>query len=324
MSKKGPGPKTYKSVNDPGYSEFQAAARAAKESNIRKREQLNKAATQIQRKVRQTQRKKKKKAATQIQRKVRQTRRRRQKKFKKKTSAATRIANAARRSSAITKKYNLRLEKNVKEFMQDIKKTDAARTFYSKLGEYDKERFEGCLRNCIRNFSDIQKYYNEPGSRFSRPMGQLSRQVSNEDRVLTTDLLRQLRQLSGDSYFNDSEYSPSVMSYEYPSAAAAAPRIAPKLMSQSSLDLLYPGASRGSSPFFAKRKPSRFILPSPKSAAPRYTDSIDSFGSFSSEDWSNNSGSESVDSQKKTSKKGKKRRGGRRKRTKKRKRTKRR
>tara|TARA_Y100000389_G_C17401454_1_gene485577 strand:- start:124 stop:1080 length:957 start_codon:yes stop_codon:yes gene_type:complete len=309
---------TIKSVNDPNYQTFQSLARAARESNRRKRQQLNKAATQIQRKVRQTQKKKKKKAATQIQRKVRQTRRRRQKKFKKKTSAATRIANAARRSSAITKKYNLRLEKNVREFIQDIRNTNAAKKFYSKLGEYDKERFEGCLRNCIRNFSDVQKYYNEPGSRFSRPMGQLSRQVSNEDRVLlTTDLLRQL---SGDSYFNDSEYSPSVMSYEYPSAAAAAtaPRIAPKLMSQSSLDLLYPGALRGSSPFFAKRKPSRFIRPSPKSAAPRYTDSIDSFGSFSSEDWSNNSSSESVDSQKKTSKKGKKSKGGKRKRTRKR------
>ena len=50
---------TIKSVHDPGYLEFQRLARSAIESNRKRKQQLNNAATKIQRKIRQTRRKKK-------------------------------------------------------------------------------------------------------------------------------------------------------------------------------------------------------------------------------------------------------------------------
>ena len=50
---------TIKSVHDPGYLEFQTLARAAIASNRLKKQRLNNAATQIQRKVRKKKGKKK-------------------------------------------------------------------------------------------------------------------------------------------------------------------------------------------------------------------------------------------------------------------------
>ena len=203
MSKKGPGPKTYKSVNDVGYSEFQAAAREAIEINRRKRRQLNKAATQIQRKVRKRQTKKK----------------------NKRKNAATKIANAVRKNAAINKKYNLKLEKDVGEFISEVMQTNSAKKFVAKLSAYDKHKFESCLKNCFRQFTNMQRYYTKKDSRFSIPMGQILRQISNlsdgDSNILTRELLKEL---SNDSNYNSSlDYTPSEISAAAPAAPAAAP-----------------------------------------------------------------------------------------------------
>ena len=239
---------TIKSVHDPGYQEFQRLARSAIESNRRRKKKLNNAATKIQRKIRQTQRKKKDNAATKIQRKIRQTRRKRQRKLKKRADAATKIANAARRNAAINKKYNIRLENKVIEFIRDIKNTNAAKKFFSNMSEYDKNRFESCLRNCIRKFSNIQRYYTKPGSRFSQPMGQIMRQLSNlsdEDRgILTEDLLRQMSNDTSYSWGNLGNLSPSSSPnsslLRYPISASSL--AVPGLRRENSMDLLYPNS----------------------------------------------------------------------------------
>ena len=265
---------TIKSVHDPGYLEFQRLARSAIESNRRRKKKLNNAATKIQRKIRQTQRKKKDNAATKIQRKIRQTRRKRQRKLKKRADAATKIANAARRNAAINKKYNIRLENKVIEFIRDIKNTNAAKKFFSNMSEYDKNRFESCLRNCIRKFSNIQRYYNKPGSRFSKPMGQIMRQLSNlsdEDRgILTEDLLRQMSNDTSYSWGDLGNTSPisshSSSLLRYPTSASSL--AVPSLKRESSIDLFYPSSMNHMSGV------SRFIPISPHESQQFYTNNF--------------------------------------------------
>ena len=155
---------TIKSERDPGYQEFQRLANAVRDSNRRKR-RMHGAIAKLQRKYKKTQ-KKRKKAITKIQalhrgRKARRTN-------KNRSSAVTKIATATRRFSAINKKISLKLNKTIREFMIDFRKTAVAKKIFSKMDEYDQNKFERCLRNCLRTHIKTTREIKLPNSRFSK------------------------------------------------------------------------------------------------------------------------------------------------------------
>jgi len=173
---------TIKSERDPGYQEFQRLANAVRDSNRRKR-RMHDAIAKLQRKYKKTQ-KKRKKAITKIQalhrgRKTRQTN-------KNRSSAVTKITAATRRFSAINQRISLKLNKTVRELMKDFRKTAVAKKIFSKMDEYDQNKFESCLRNCLRTHIKTTREVKLPNSRFSKltDFPFWLRQLSNENSPL--------------------------------------------------------------------------------------------------------------------------------------------